>query len=133
MKKFVLALVAFLALAGCIADLPPVLAISVHTPPPDSTTQQAVTIAGQVVRSPPSATASFTVTVEGGAATVEEPANSFGVFTLEVTLNRFQVNQLTLRARDNTGAVSSALQFTVVHVEDVPVAPPARGTSAGLP
>ncbi len=133
MKKVLIPIALLLTAAGCIADLPPVLAISVHAPPPDSTTQQTVTIAGQVVRSPPSASATFTVTVQGGAATVEEPANTFGVFTLDVTLNRFEVNVLTLRARDNTGAVSDALQFTVVHLEDVPVAPPALRTSAAIP
>lgn len=121
----VMALTALVAVAGagCLTSDRANLFFSDVVPPPDSTTDNEVTISGIVVRSPPRQGLTIVVQVTGGADTARTLAGALGVFLIEVPLQRDTVNRLLMTADDGTGSISQELPFTVVQVPPVAQSP----------
>ncbi len=107
-------------LVGCSSEpaAPPAeakgtLTLTIDDTYPRSTATSAQTYAGSVTRTPTS-TSPVTVTVVGAAGAASAIAAA-GRYSIPVTLNPNQTNQLRLVATDGTGSVSDSLRITIRH------------------
>jgi hypothetical protein len=83
--------------------------------PDDTVSTPRVNIGGEIVRIPARASALKWVTITGGAQTIVDTANSFGIFDATIPLTENATNMLEFVAGDNTGAMSTRLGLEVVH------------------
>ncbi|NIM51511.1 MAG: hypothetical protein GTN62_11925 [Gemmatimonadales bacterium] len=103
--------------AGCLTGPEGVVLVAIDPEPPSVTSSDTLEIAGQVIRSPIRQPLVFTVTVTGGAATVDTVTSEFGLFVIGVPLTKNAENRLVLTARDVDGNVSQPREITVTHQE----------------
>ena len=123
MKKTlaICAFACFLVGNACITEGPAVLYAVVNSSVPDTTADQQIGLSGYVERTPQKQDAITVVTVTGGAITAIDTTNLHGLFTIHVPLLIDAENHLSLTARDNTGAqTTAAWQRTVVHRSAAP-------------
>lgn len=119
-----------LLVGGCIEELEGFLYFNWNTLPPDTTSQLTVTIAGEVVRTPPRQNLTTIVTAVGAAQTVVDTTSGFGLFSLDIPLVTDATNEITITAGDNTGATSPNPGVFVVVQRG---APPASRASSPAP
>ena len=103
----------FLLLAACLTDGDPLLFINFDTQLPPTTTADEITVAGSVVRSPAKLSTIKFVTATGAAETVVDTTDSFGIFRMTIRLNPGVTNLVVFVAEDDSGAISSRIQWEV--------------------
>jgi len=114
--------------AACITEADGVLFLSVDTVVPDTTAQEQLTLAGQIVRTPARQGLITVVKVSGGAVTAVDTATLHGLFSVNVPLLTNSDNHLSLTASDNTGAQTTGPWLrTVVQREPAPSTSPLFG------
>ena len=122
-----IAIAGAIVLAGCITELQGLLFLQIDVPPPDTTSQITVSIAGRVVRSPVKQGLETTLHVAGGAEPVDQITDDFGLFDVSVPLNVRTDNVLVLSAEDGTDALSEEKEFVVTQIAATALRqPPAR-------
>ena len=112
----IIAIAGAIILAGCITEPQGLLFLQIDVPPPDTTSQITVSIAGRVVRSPVKQGLETTLHVAGGAEPVDQITNDFGLFDVSVPLNVGTDNVLVLSAEDGTDALSEEKEFVVTQI-----------------
>ena len=106
---------------GCIAERDGWILVVIESDVPDTTSADQITLEGTLQRTPERQFLITWVTVTGGLITAVDTANSFQQFSVTVPLNADAVNNLSLTAEDETGAVTTAPWTTsIVHVSAPP-------------
>ncbi len=113
MKPMLGPIAAMLVFTACLTESTPLLFVNFETVPDSVTSQESVTIAGDVVRSPPNAQLEYWVAVTGGAAPVEVKTSEFLLFVVTVPLVVNAENRLEIVARDSEGTRSEAYELVV--------------------
>lgn len=118
MRRLIMVLVSAIA-SGVACSENDILFLSNFTAtPPDTTYDQQVWLAGEVIRVPPSQAAIMVVTVSGGVATAIDTANLHGLFEVSVPLVTNMVNHLEVNAHDNLGAIlPTPMTWDVVQID----------------
>ncbi len=111
-----IAIAGAMVLAGCITEFQGLLFLQIDGPPPDTTSQIMVSIAGRIIRSPVKQGLETTLHVTGGAEPVDQITGDFGLFDVSVPLNVGTDNVLVLSAEDGTDALSEEKEFVVTQV-----------------
>lgn len=118
-KSVVVCAIACLLVAGaCITESDPVLYVNVYSTVPDTTHEDQIEVAGEIVRVPSRQGLVTVVRVAGGAAPAIDTATQHGLFTVDVALLTNSDNALSITASDNTGAVTpTPATKTIVHLD----------------
>jgi len=118
MRRLITVLV-FAMAAGFACSDEDILFLSNFTAtPPDTTYDQQIQLAGEVIRVPPVQAAILVVTVTGGVATAVDTANLHGLFSVTIPLITNTVNHLEVNAHDNLGAVMpTPMTWDVVQID----------------
>ena len=103
----------FLLVAACLTGGDPVLFLNFDTQLPTTTTADEITVGGNVLRSPANLSTIKVVTATGGAETVVDTTDSFGIFRMTIPLNPGVTNLVVFVAEDDSGARSSRIQWEV--------------------
>ncbi len=100
-------------LAACLTEVTPVLFLSFDAQLPPMTTANEIMVSGSVLRSPADLSTVKVVTATGGAETVVDTTDTFGIFEMTIPLVSDATNLLVFVAQDDTGARSSRIQWRV--------------------